>query len=414
MKRTRGFTLLEIIVVLVVGAAIVAVIARGLKVYDRARRGAAWGAQMEDVISALEAYGTRYRGLLVAGQPVAGYADPTAPTIAELQDDENGALLPPGFSETPLPGGSYVISVTVTPAGCAAADCDLVYWVYGDTPARRLASNAADIELAATAAAEIRLNRGGWSERDLFRGNAAAWSLPNPTETAPSAGDGTAGLLGALGSYRQGLLAQYLRVDGSNEMEANLSVGGNDIVNARNTNTQQVTFTATATAGGACATANQVTGGADGAPLVCTGGTWRRIGLRTAAVGGTCTGSEIAQDGNSQPLVCRGSAFVALADRLPRVVDVSQAVVSNGAVVAQPTCGAGGTANIALSSQDAGVDFSRIPAPNRLRMTATVSGTNWTITLGLVDQNGNVRTTDGSGNAYNLQAIARTQCVYAS
>jgi prepilin-type N-terminal cleavage/methylation domain-containing protein len=418
MKRVRGFTLLEMTVVLIIAAVIVYALSNGLNAYDRSRRAAAWGAQMDEVVSALEAYGTRYRAQLVNGQPIAGYADTSAPTIAELSADANGGLLPPGFSAVPIPGGAYVISVTVTPAGCAPNDCDLQYWVYGNQPARRLTSNAVDFELAARAAAAIRANRGGWSEGDAFRGIAGAWTLANPTETAPGAGDGTVGLLGALASYRSGLLAQYLRVDGSNQMAADLNVGGNDIINAVNTNTQQVTFTSTATAGGACTTANQITAGADGVPLICLSSAWRRIGWRYAAAGDSCTGTEIAVDTSGQPLVCRGGSLVALADRLPRIVQVGQTTISGSGSVTKPSCGSGGTPNFTAALVDPGIDDavpSGSASRNRMQVQTTDAGSQWNLTIGLVDSGGTpLYTVDSALNPYAFQAVVTTQCIYGS
>jgi prepilin-type N-terminal cleavage/methylation domain-containing protein len=416
-SRLSAFTLLEVLVVLVVGAVVLAVLARGLAAYDRSRRGAAWGAQMDEVVSALEGYGTRYRAQLVNGQPISGYANPFAPTIAELIGDSNGALLPPGFSAIPLPGGSYVISVTVTPTGCAPNNCDLQYWVYGTKSARRISSSDTDLELAATAAAAIRANRGGWSEGDAFRGVAGAWTMTNPTETAPGAGDGTAGLLGALASYRSGLLAQYLRVDGSNQMAADLNVGNNSIINAVNTNTQQVTFSTTATAGGTCTTANQITAGADGTPLVCLSGVWRRIGWRYVTAGSACTGTEIAADTSGQALVCRGSTFVALADRLPRVVDIDQVAFSNNGTLPKPSCGTGAlAATYTVTLMDPGIDDG-VPdgtaSRNRMQVQVADAGSAWNFTLVLVDSAG-ATYSSGSGGAYNFQAIARSQCVYSS
>lgn len=412
-RSQQGFTLLEMLVVIVIAGVIVGFIAQGISSYDRARRAAQMGAQMDVVVTALEAFGTRYRALLVVGGAVPGYADPTAPTIAELRSDPAGALLPPNFSAAPMFGGAYVTSVAVTPVGCLPNDCDLIYLAYATQPPRNRL-NAIDIDFVARAANEIRANRGGYSDTGFLRGIAAGWEIPNPTESTVGANDGTPGLLGALGSYRSGLLSQYLRVDGSNQMAANLNVGGNDIVNTRQTQTQNLRFMTTAAAGAACPAANQITGGASGEPLICIGGTWRRIGWRYAAAGDACAGAELAADSTGQGLVCRGSVFAPMADRLPRVVDVAQVLVSDGSVVAQPACGAGGTPSIHLSPSDPGVDFSRVPSPNRLRMLPTVAGANWVVTLGLVDDTGTVHTTSQTGVPYGLQALARTSCIYAT
>jgi len=413
MRKLRGLTLIEMIVVIGIMAIIAATIGKVMSNYDRARRASAFGAQMDKVVTALEEYGIRYRALLVVGGAVPGYANPLQPTVAELRGDANGPLLPPNFSLIPLPGGAYVTNITVLPVGCLPSACDLQYLIYATEPPRNRL-NEIDLEFSALAAAEIRANRGGYSDAGFLRGINAGWEVANPTESTVGANDGTVGLLGALGSYRSGLLSQYLRVDGSNQMAANLNVGGNDIVNTRQTQTQNLRFMTTAAAGAACPAANQITGGASGEPLICIGGTWRRIGWRYAAAGDACAGAELAADSTGQGLVCRGSVFAPMADRLPRVVDVAQVLVSDGSVVAQPACGAGGTPSIHLSPSDPGVDFSRVPSPNRLRMLPTVAGANWVVTLGLVDDTGTVHTTSQAGVPYGLQALARTSCIYAT
>lgn len=405
-RRQQGFTLIEMIVVLIVMGVIIGVVARGISTYDKTRRAIAYGGQIDMVASALENYGTRYRGLLVNGQPVTGYTNPNAPTIAELRADPVASLLPPNFNATPLVGGNYVTAVTVTPVGCAPNDCDLQYVVYG-SQALVGAGGQPDIPFAASAAAAIQGGRGGYTDATTLRGIGDAWNIPNPSGT-------DAGLVGALASYRTGLLAQFLRVDGTNQMAADLQMANNNIRNAGIVQAGRVTLTGLAVAGDACAVPNQLAGSASGDPMVCIGSVWRRLGWRYASAGGGCTGTEIASDGAGQALVCRSGTFVALADRLPRVVDVAQTVVGNGAAVAQPTCSTGGTPSIAILPLDPGVDFTRTPAPNRVRASVVASGSNWVVSLGLVDQNGTVWTSDAGGALYGLQAIARTTCVYSS
>lgn len=71
-RSQQGFTLLEMLVVIVIAGVIVGFIAQGISSYDRARRAAQMGAQMDVVVAALEAFGTRYRALLVVGGAVPG------------------------------------------------------------------------------------------------------------------------------------------------------------------------------------------------------------------------------------------------------------------------------------------------------------------------------------------------------
>jgi len=439
-KRQGGFGILEMSLALALFTMLLLFTMRDQQRTARLQVDRAAGEHMKTIQLGLQRYLDQNRAALLAGAPIVGVVNPVGPTLPELRATN---ALAPSVGDIGANGLTYQLRVDRLPPACVpATDCvDLqgVMWataplVDGGVPqAGRLAVMQAaggnDIAIAnVTNAAQLS-------------GLDGIWPIANPLGNTP-------GVIAARAGWGSSTdLGAFLRRDGSDAgMVGNLNMNNNRIDNpaelaapgggnvrftvggveagrvqangvAVNASLQ---FQNAVVVGGACAEAGAVgrvtTGDGDGVAL-CQGGLWRTIALQSNLGAACVTNGATATAANGQQIVCVAGTYVVGWERLPRVVEAAQLLVAHGAAVPKPLCGVTGAPNIMLVPQDPGTDpswagFGVFGEANRLRMQAVDAGATWTISLELVDENGNAFTTRRSGVPYNLQAIARTQCMY--
>jgi len=437
--RQRGFGILEMTLALGLFTMILLFSMRDQQRTVRMQVDRAAGEHLKVVQLALQRYLDQNRADLLAGAAIAGIADPVAPTLLELRAVN---ALAPSVGDTGPNGLTYQLRVDRLPAACVpATNCvDLQGVMWATTPL--VEGGVPQVQRLAVmqAAGGIDVAIAGITNAAELSGLDGIWPIQNPLGNqggviAARAGWGASTDLGA-----------FLRRDGSDAgMVGNLNMNDNRIDNPAELAapaagavrftvggvesgrvqvggmavSNSLQFQNVVAVGGACAEPGAVgrvaTGDGDGVAL-CQGGAWRTIALQST-VGGPCvTNGATATAQNGQQIVCDGSTYVVGWERLPRVVDAGQMRVTHGMTVPKPLCGATGVAEIMLVPQDPGTDPSwagpLFGEANRLRMGVLDIGPAWRISLELVDEGGNAFTTRQSGVPYNLQAIARTQCIY--
>lgn len=227
LKLQRGAALLlELAIVTIISTAMIAtsLIYERDKVLDQ--QFSAQGDLMNTLKGAVSTYIANNYQALVNGSPIAGVANPYAPTIAELQ---NAAVspLPSGFNATSMFGFPYVVSIARTPAGCVAPACDVTGIAYiNGAPI-----NAANGKVAG-ARLGVALNQiggdGAVSDSmapNTLYGMGGQFALPNPAGNTP-------GILAVRTGFGSSAFAQFLRRDGSLPMTGNLKMGNQDITGA--------------------------------------------------------------------------------------------------------------------------------------------------------------------------------------
>jgi len=441
-KRQRGFGILEMTLALALFTMILLFSMRDQQRTARMQVDRAAGEHLKIIQLALQRYLDQNRADLLAGAAIGGVIDPVAPTLAELRAVN---ALAPSVGDMGPNGLTYQLRVDRLPVACVPAtncvDLQGVMWataplIEGGVPqAQRLAimQSAAGIDAAiasVTNGAELS-------------GLDGIWPIPNPLGNQPGviaarAGWGASTDLGAF-LRRDGSDAGMVgnlnmnnnRIDSPGEIAApaagdvRFTVGGVEAGRVQPSGmavSASLQFQNTVAAGGACAEQGAVgrvsTGDGDGVAL-CQGGVWRTIALH-APLGAPCaTAGVAAMAANGQQIICVNGTYIASRDRMTRIVDVRQELISHGAaphaVVPMPACGVGGTPELMLVPQDPGTDASHISASgyaNRMRMRAVPAGAAWHVTLELVDEAGNAFILRDSGVPYNLQAVVRTQCIY--
>lgn len=442
MSRAReaGFGLLEMTLALALFTMLVLFSVRDQERVARGQVDRAAGEHMKLIQLGLQRYLDQNRANLLAGAAVAGVVNPTQPTLLELQAVN---ALTPSVGFTGPNGLTYAMRVDRLPAACApgvnCVDLQGVMWatvplIEGGVPqVSRLAVMQAAFGVDAAIASVVNAAQ--------LSGLDGIWAIGNPLGNQPGVIAGRAGFGAStdLGAFlrRDGSDAGMVgnlqmnnnRIDNPSEIAApgggnvRFTVGGTEVVRAQadglavNSNVQ---FQNAVAPGAACAQLGAIgrvaTGDGDGVAL-CQAGLWRTVALQSTLGAPCATQGASAMSTTGRQIVCLAGTYVAATDRLPRIVDATQALVAHGGSVAKPVCGAGGTANLLLSIQDPGTDpswagFLTYGEANRLRMLATDVGGSWTVSLELVDESGNAFTTRRSLIPYNLQAIARTQCIY--
>lgn len=223
----------------------------------------------------------------------------------------------------------------------------------------------------------------------------------------------------------------FLRTDGTNQMYANLNLGGNDLINGRDLQAQTATLQNRVTAnrvnlragstgavlGGACATNGEVVADAQGLLLACQGGRWYPAGTQVVAnMGQACSrpGSygELASDGTG--MICQNGVWIPLQARIGGIVSMASYLVSNGSTVVKPACSSvGATPRIYLYPRSwtpnvINASFSGGPPPvlnispdnTPWVFRANDNGSSWGIVI------------QSSGNR-PAEAIAMTACVFS-
>jgi type II secretory pathway pseudopilin PulG len=455
-KRAMGFGILEMSLAIALFTMLLLFTMRDQQRTARLQVDRAAGEHLKTLQLGLQRYLDQNRAALLAGAPIAGVANPLQPTLAELRATN---ALSPSVGDTGANGLTYQMRVDRLPAGCVpGTDCTDVQALMWATTALLEGTVPQASRLAVMQAAggndigvSNYLDPANPNNALQIVGQDGVWGFANPLGNQPGvvvarAGKGSSTDLGA-----------FLRRDGSDAgMVGNLNMNDNRIDNPSELAAPaagSVRFTvggveAGRVQAGGMAVANSLqfqngvpVGGACTAPgalgrvstadgngvALCQGGAWRTIAIHSVLGSPCTTQGATATDVGGEQIVCIGGTYVSTLNRLPRIVDAAQFTINHLAgpnpppeVVPAPQCGPNGQPRIVLVPQDPGVDFSRAPIPNRLRMTASpvppapAVPNRWNITLALVDENGNEFFERGQApiTSYQLRAVVRTSCEY--
>lgn len=215
----RGFTLLELTVVLACVAILSAAFGLGIDYTRLEATSATWAAKSQKVYDSHEAYVTKYYTSLVNGTPIPGVAVPLSPTFAELSALN---LMPANFSNSSNVGVAYVIDMAVTPTGCAPINCDVTWSMRTAAPPTLSKDGQVDMHMVAAAAAKIERGA-GWSSfaSPAVITGLGGWSAPNPAGSV-------AGIILARGSYTSSQYADFIRIRDTRDpdLKGQLTVAG--------------------------------------------------------------------------------------------------------------------------------------------------------------------------------------------
>lgn len=390
---------------------------------------------------------------LKRGDPITGFANPLQPTVPELVASRD---LEAGFpARSPL--GLVFRSVLNRTGTCPSGpDCKIAGWSY---------STGGYVD------GEGRLRNDVLTSSIAYIGMDAGMSMPESPALLTSIGGGTvanpagavAGTLGIRigdGSGLLPLLTQYYKLNGERPLAGSMNVNNYDINAVNNLQVTGTTTTAdlevrgdtrmtsTGTPGAACATAGTVRRNSNGAGLVvCFSNVWQLVGnvVPGIADGGTCadagmvgsnsTGAAFLCNGsywsslnvtanagaacapagktataisNREELICKNGVFVRLANLLNRNVEVSRQLVADGTPVDKPVCDEGGTPAYSFHLTQTIVDVAVTPPRQAMFVSATDTGSRWTVNLKLKDHTG----AEFSANTYSITAVMKLECAY--
>lgn len=446
-QRQRGFGILEMTLALALFTMILLFSMRDQQRASRMQVDRAAGEHLKVIQLSLQRYLDQNRADLLAGAPIVGIVDPIAPTLAELRAVN---ALAPSVGDMGPNGLTYQLRVDRLPAACVpATNCvDLQGVMWATTPLMEGVVPQVQRIAVMQSAAGIDAAIASVTNAVQLSGLDGIWPIPNPLGNQPGviaarAGWGASTDLGAF-LRRDGSDAGMVgdlnmnnnRIDSPSEIAApaagsvRFTVGGVETGRVQENGlavTASLQFQNAVVPAGACAELGALgrVATADGSGVaLCEAGVWRTLALQ-ASLGAACvTNGATAIAPNGQQIICWNGTYVASRDRMTRVVQMDQIAITHSQVVPKPQCGLGGSENIVVIPQDPGTDPSWAglgPAPfsatygeaNRMQILTTQTATTWTVQLRLVDESNNPTTHHRiSGNQYNLQAIAQTQCIY--
>lgn len=180
-------------------------------------------------------------------------------------------------------------------------------------------------------------------------------------------------------------------------------------------------LTTTAVANAACASDGDIVRDADtsgGTILLCTNGSWKPPGLRSAIAGALCgVVGLVGQDATGVAYICRGSptpTWQNINDRVTRSVLMARYLVTDGVSIPKPVCPVGATEAVIVMPSESGADYASAPPRNRFTASAIDSGATWIAFMRLSDGTGASYANSFAGPSYGFQGIASTYCDFAS
>ncbi|WP_322074725.1 hypothetical protein [Burkholderia cepacia] len=426
--------LVELIMALVVMTIATVTVVKAEAEHSRTLVLEAEGQHIALLNQALAKYQSDHSTALVAGQPVTGFANPLAPTVAELANARYLAVNQ--YRTGPFWGGEYRMKVIegTSPPGCTVVDggspdcmpvSQTMVWTTKPLMRVRYGQLAADVEGAGqvVAAGGADLGMSTVQQPATIAGDHGRFKVANPMGSAPA-------ILAAVSGAGTDPDAIYYRRDGSLPLTGPLAGGGQDIRNVKNvyvSNNVETTnlkttgdnyLMGTAMPGSGCGGLGGSVrrNGETGAGLVvCDGAVWQPVGTAVSNVtaGTWCpTPGRTATNAQNVTFICNNrNVYVPLANALSNFVVLAEQMVRDGDRVAKPVCGAGGAPDIHLIPQSMGTNLVVSPPFETSLVRPADLGNVWGVTITMQQAN-----TGGSqsGNALNLSALAVTGCSYAN
>lgn len=410
LRKQKGYSLIELMVVLSIMMAISIVILQELKSRAEDNFSKAAAVQMDAVGQALQNY--------IAVQQTALAASPvTDVTIADLIA---GNHLPAGFATTNIWSSPYSMRVrrigTAAPYSYEALITTLPYIDNGVTR----------IDIVGAAVNHMDGPGGMSYDATTASGRAGSWTASSASYPAITAAGQLSYLIGP--GTTANLDGTYLRIDGGNAMSGTLNMGGNALNNATNVSATGVVTSGSVSSGnisstGTVSAASVATSGAVSAGSVAstggiTGASLASSGTLTVSGNATVNGAistdtlTAANDVNISSLTGYGHGNTSLRDHASRYFIVETDSVADGDIKTKPTCPTGASPRIYIMMRSAlrpnGAD------PDLFNGTDTVAndmGTYWIISM--KDAFGNSLTRPENAAARQT-AIVWIACVFGS
>jgi hypothetical protein len=447
-----GYLLVELALVLIITSFITTrqfgEVARAIET-AQAKATAQYAVELQ---SAVNVYALTNLVALKQSAPVPGFANAMQPTVAELLAAK---FLPSGFPPV-SPLGLLFRPVLTT--NCPAPACVVTGQAY---TTKSLRDPDGDVMTGVLSDAVSAIGIDG--SMSLVESPALLTSLgggatANPMGNMP----GILSIRIGSGSGIMAVLSQYYKLDGTTPLAATMDANNNDITNIKDlqvmgtstTNNLTVTGDATLTLSAlpdaactagqegmirrnqagdglvACSSGkwnvvgNAISGIADGSPCAQAG----QVGTTAAGVAFVCNGAfwsllqESSTNGapcapagrmaksivNREELVCKNGVYVKLVSLLNKNVEVSRILVSDGSVVAKPSCDTGGTPAFSFGLTQTVVDVSVVPPRQAMYAATTDNGSSWSVLLRVRDD----ASGDYSANSYGITAVLKLECSY--
>lgn len=203
-KLSRGFSLIEMSIVLIIMGLIVSSQVLTLKAEASKATGQILGDEAVVITGAVQTLIGQNFEAMTTGAAVAGYANPMAPTLAELRAD---GVLAAGVKDVNSLGTGWNILITKQPAACVPPACDLAAIITTSAPVTN-SSGVVDYAILGAAAKKAG-GDAGYSDNitpTLLSGINAAWTVANPVALTP------AGIFGMRTGYGSSALSQFVRM----------------------------------------------------------------------------------------------------------------------------------------------------------------------------------------------------------
>lgn len=246
-RHNRGFTLVELGIVIAAIAILATLGARLAKNYTMESRGSFIGQTMLDVHTAAEDYARRNRAALIdnaTGTPTAipGVAAPLTPTTAELFALQH---LTKNVDPAIPRAGNIVITYTAVPAGCVPINCAVRILTHINGPVLETDANAIAIPVLSKAlqVAGGKAGRSDSTDPANLHGLNGQWTFPNPVAGNP------VGIFGMLSSTADVGIDAFVRIQDvrNPDLQGNFTVAGAVIHNGATTHTGATTLNAATT-----------------------------------------------------------------------------------------------------------------------------------------------------------------------
>ena len=254
LRRERGFTAIELAVVITVIGIMASVYARYGAVIGQEQRGKVLGQTIATIHNAAEDYARRYRTEILNNTAItvpAAVAVTREPTTAEFF-----ALgqTPNSISAAVARAGNIQVRLSPSPVGCVMPACEIQILTYIDGPVLNSNNNGVETTVLAAATREAGARAGG-SESfapTRLRGLDGAWDAANPVAGNP------VGIFAMISSTADIGTSQFVQIRDSRDpdLQGNLSVaqaltiGGATTLNGATTVNNSANVTQALTVGG--------------------------------------------------------------------------------------------------------------------------------------------------------------------
>lgn len=243
-QRHRGFTLVEVGIVLAAFAIIAPLLVRLWKINASNQRGYFIGQTMAEVHTAAEDFARKYRTQIIAnatGTPtgIAGVVSPLAPSLNEFL---NLGHLNKSINPAVPRAGDITISYGVAPPGCVPSACSIqiLSYINGAVLEPDVDEVAVGVLAKAMETAGSKAGRSDPTNPAQLHGTAGQWSATNPVVGNP------VGVLAMLSSSSDIGMDAYVRVQDTRnpDLQGSMTVAGAVTHSGTTTHVGQTTMAA--------------------------------------------------------------------------------------------------------------------------------------------------------------------------